>query len=69
MGSGINHCACCGEMIRASHPEYEPQSVAGLYAHAECFIVWREESFGLRSYGAYDRQVDGDRHRETASES
>ena len=64
MGDGVHQCACCGETIRESHPEYEPQSVAGLYSHAECFMVWREESIGLN---AHDRHVDGGRHRETAS--
>lgn len=43
-GNGVNHCACCGETISASHQEYEPQSAAGVYAHAECFMVWRAES-------------------------
>ena len=64
MGSGVNHCACCGEMIRPGHAEYEPEIAAGLYAHAECFIIWRQESAGL---SAHDRRVDGGRPRETAS--
>ena len=64
MGSGDNHCACCGQAIRLGHPEYEPETAAGLYAHAECFIIWRQESAGL---SAHDRHVDGGRPRETAS--
>ena len=43
-GSGANQCACCGATISPSHQEFEPESAAGVYAHAECFMVWRAES-------------------------
>ena len=49
-GSGANQCACCGATISASHQEFEPESATGLYAHAECFMVWRAESYAQNGH-------------------
>ncbi len=44
---GTHSCACCGLLIAAGEPEYEPQAAPGLYAHLACFPVWHMESSRL----------------------
>ena len=41
---GDHHCACCGNIVRASGPEYEVGGLDGVYAHVECFSIWLAES-------------------------
>src|SRR5262245_11864812 len=41
---GTHRCACCTLPVKRDDVEYEPQTARGLYAHAECFTVWRAES-------------------------
>ena len=46
-GSGVNRCACCGELIRATDKEFEPEACAGTFAHSDCLTIWRAESVAL----------------------
>ena len=40
-----NHlCACCGQVIRTSGPEYEVRDLPDVYAHVPCFGIWVAES-------------------------
>lgn len=46
-GSGVNRCACCGELVRATDKEFEPEAAAGTFAHVACLLIWRAESAAL----------------------
>jgi hypothetical protein len=48
IGSAVNRCVCCREVIGRSDRELEPQAHAGLHAHTDCFTVWLAESVAMR---------------------
>ena len=43
-GTGGNRCVCCGAVIACADGEFEPETHAGLYAHARCHQLWVTES-------------------------